>query len=165
MIKVIFTLFNLQGTALGRRSATHLLYHIFFRLSSTFFRFFRTLLKHTALFRSLMKFSTLADLCQELFRSPPKNFHAPLLGRILRFSPLFYPNFIGLCSYLFAALSSAWIYYHTQTLLSTPFFTFFQISFLRKMCRPFGRHRRWISPPCFRRSRRRSARRRRSSTP
>ena len=48
------------------------------------------------------------------------------MSRILRFSPLFYPFFIGLCRYLFAALSSAWIYYHTTSHLSTPFFSFFK---------------------------------------
>ena len=39
------------------------------------------------------------------------------------------PNFIGLCSLLFAALSSAPIYYHAHLNLSTPFFTFFQLFF------------------------------------
>ena len=76
---------------------------------------------------------------KRFFRGFSRNFHASLLSRILRFSREFYPNFIGFCIYLFAALSSAWIYYHTIPHLSTPFFFFFQISFQTQKRRPFGR--------------------------
>ena len=81
----------------------------------------------------------LPPFVKNFFRSFSRNFHASLLSRILRFSPPFYPNFIGFYSYLFAALSSAWIYYHTILHLSTPFFFFFQISFRTQKRRPFGR--------------------------
>ena len=71
MIKVIFTLFNLQGTALCRRSCAD-----------------SVILPHSPPF------------VKNFFRGFSRNFHAPLLGRILRFSQQFHPNFIGLCRFL-----------------------------------------------------------------
>ena len=94
VIKVIFTLFNLQGTLPVARGDLNILAHLppfvkhFFQISCFF-----------------------------------------VFTQKLRKTNRFLTNFIGLCVHLLPALSSAWIYYHTQPQMSTPFFHFFKIFF------------------------------------
>ena len=89
VIKVIFTLFNLQGTLPVARGDLNILAHLppfvkhFFQISCFF-----------------------------------------VFTQKLRKTNRFLTNFIGLCVHLLPALSSAWIYYHTQFQMSTLFFIF-----------------------------------------
>ena len=100
MIKGIFTLFNLQGTArkLSAFAVSLLIISCRFVFVKNFFQnflgFSEALVEPLA---DLMNSNTSSSICQELFSDLPKNFHASLLSRILRFFLLFSPNFIGLC--------------------------------------------------------------------
>ena len=114
MIKVIFTLFNLQGTALCRRPCAD-----------------SVILPHSPPF------------VKNFFRGFSRNFHAPLLGRILRFSQQFHPNFIGLCRFLLP-LSRALGY----TIIPFPICQLLFSGFFKKV---FGRtrcHFQVCSAPC-----------------
>ena len=77
MIKVIFTLFNLQGTArslpLSRSACIY--YHVVSRLSRTFFQNFLKFFQSSCQpLGDLMNFTTASSDCQELFSGPLKEF-------------------------------------------------------------------------------------------